>query len=190
MIISKVDRAKEVAMQAFGDLRELLVTKRASAEARAELSELRTTFRNTQICPYCGCPTLQGNARHMECCAPCGSRIDKLLLLKSKIVSGQSDTAVLKQYAEELSYLLHVPYALRGSTGSVEDVKRALELAINAATNYRIELKKARAREALQHVHEKRREEILELLVKCGADPDSEETQQRIEEIYWSRYDD
>ena len=190
MIISKVDRAEEVYKQALYDLRTLMVTKRASSEARSEMGHLRATFQQTQTCSYCGQPAARGSLRHMECCESCGSRLDKLLLLKSRIVGGANDVSTLRQYLEELLEMRYVPYALRGSTGQVEDVKQALELVLNAQANYRIELKNSRAREALVHVHEKRRNEILELLVRCGADPNSEETQQRVEEIYWDRYAD
>lgn len=193
-IISKLDRTKEEYEATVDILREAIATERASAQTRSELAEAREFSRDTGLCYYCREPIGDKQSkRHVEACKKCGKLIDALMQHKSKITSGSSNIdsikALYKAYTQT-TFAERLPGALRGATGEVIDVVKAMEPVFEAFEWYRKELKATRAREAADYLRNKRRSDILAMLIQCGADPEAEETKQRVEEIYWDRYAD
>lgn len=189
VIVSKLDRARSMYVDTLFAVRDALRTRRATKEARTELNEAREKSLSTGVCPYCGKQIiLSRSLRHTEACDECGKKIDRMLGYKSKAISGTDNIEVYKALLEDYSNAEKLPYALRGASGNTQDIIDALNVAINAYANYRAEYRAQAAREARIHVESTRRKEILDLLVQCGADPESEETQQRVDEIYYDRY--
>lgn len=193
-IISKLDRAREEYEATVDILRQAITTPRASSQTRIELAEAREFTRTTGLCYYCKKPIDDDQSkRHAEACTKCGKLIDALLQHKSRITSGSSSIdsvkALYKAYIQ-CAFAERLPGALRGVTGEIADVVKAMEPVFEAYEKYRAERKASVAREAADYLRNKRRGDILAMLVQCGADPEAEETKQRVEEIYWDRYAD
>lgn len=187
-IVSKVSKARAHYNDALIELQKLLNTKRGVAAARDEKATLREQSRDTELCPYCQSQIVIRSTRHTEACDKCGKTIDSALQLKSKIINGVDDSWVLKQMLSFYNELKYVPYAFRGCTGDHQDVVNALNNALLLHANWRAEYRAASARNATYEVERRRREEIFNMLVSLGMSPEGEEIQQRVEEIYWTRY--
>lgn len=193
MIVGKLDNAVALCREACRRLGDALATQRGSKEAREEADMLRR--RHEETCVYCGEALGTSVSRHAGSCHTCSATISRMLMLKSKIVQTTvSDTAglpsldSLKQLSAMYYSMLYVPYALRGATGNTDDIREALDAAMAAAANLRIAEKEQRIRNAGRHVVEQRKKRILDMLVDAGADPDSEETDNRVNEIYYDMY--
>lgn len=188
MIISKLDKAKSAYTDALNAVAAQLKTDRGSKTAREELAKLREDSFVTGTCPYCGMVIAQRSTRHIEACRKCGRRVDRLLQLKSQISAGTDEPGVLTDFLKLYRELQYVPYALRGASGLAQDVVKAIEAVLVLDANYRLARKQYYAREAAYNVEQREKRKILDMLVSCGADPDSEETQQRVDEIYYRQY--
>ena len=115
------------------------------------------------------------------------STLDKLLLNKSRLCAGADSTDLLNQTVQLYKSLQFVPYALRGATGNAGDVVDAIEFALVARANLKMEERDKRLRDTAANVMEREKAELLDMLTRCGADPDSEETLARVDELYWER---
>lgn len=189
VILSKQDSARMQLMNAICRAQEALRTSRGTAGTRKELREARDRAWSTNICEYCGGDlTLSRSPRHNEACAACGSKIDRMLMSKSKVLAG---TDVLKVYQAMLedyaAPLVKLPRSLRGATGDTQDIVEALERVVEARLKYDKEVKEQNIRDAARNIEKMERASILEELVQCGADPNSEETLARVDEIYQDR---
>ena len=187
MIVSKVDSAREAYRQAVRELREVLQTKRGTKEARAELVMLRESSLSTDICPYCEKQIKKRSSRRPEACEDCCKVLDRLLQFKSLICNGVDSDETLKTFMKAYKSLKFIPAALRGCEDDVSVVLYAADKALVAYDNYKIELRAQRGRNAATYVMEQEKEKILNMLVSCGADINSEETLQRVDLIYESR---
>ena len=194
-IVSKFDRTKESYEASVELLRVAITTPRAASQTRAELAEAREFACSSGMCYYCREPIEVGgqSPRHTEACKKCGKLIDGMMQLTSKITSGSGSIdnvkALHKAYVT-CDFVTRLPGALRGATGDVVDIIKAFEPVLEAYEMYNVERKARVAREAEQYLEKKRRADILAMLVQCGADPDADETKQRVDEIYWDRYAD
>lgn len=183
-IISKVESARQAFLETTVEARRIVATVRNTAAARDELKCLREEALRTCECSYCGASfELTPSPRHIEACRKCGRQIDLMLQYKSRVLGG--DPSAVRPLLDGYStFTKHVPYALRGATGRVDDVKVALMQLDIAAANYRIEKKKSIQREAALHVMQREKEEIRSMLVQWGMEPDTAELESRVDEIY------
>lgn len=185
MIIGKLEKARTAYKQAVKECAHVLETQRGSAEARAEMTELREYVEATNLCPYCGGDASVRSERHSECCRSCGKTLDRMLTQKSRVLNGYDDPSLVQRLLEGYAvFTVRVPYALRGATGDVADVLKALEDINVAAAHYRLEKKAAAAREAAINIAEKRKREIRALVLKVHPDIDQETLEERVNEYY------
>lgn len=185
MIIGKLEKARTAYKQAVNECASVLETQRGSAEARAEMVELREYVEATNTCPYCGGDASVRSERHSECCRSCGKTLDRMLTQKSRILSGYDDPSLVQRLLEGYAtFTVRVPYALRGATGDAADVIKALDSISVAAANYHLEKRAAAAREAAINIAEKRKREIRALVLKVHPDLDQETLEEKVNEYY------
>lgn len=190
MIISKTERyANELAL-ALRKLQCLVDTDARSAEARANARRLRSQAIETGICPYCGNTANVWSVRHTEACAACGARLDRMLMTKSRIKSGAYASDMLSKFKEDYLLLNEVPYSLGGSSEQAELIIQAIdELLVASAANNKAKLQAQRQR-TQDNIRNKRMNSIRNDLVLLGASRDDKDFEDRVLEVYYSRYTD
>lgn len=184
MIISKTARALQIYRDELAKLRVVLTTPRGSKTARDEQAALREQASQTDRCVYCGATLLIRSSRHLEACVQCGKQLDKMLVIKSQIIRGGEDIWDLQYLRKKYLTMTVVPVAFRGANGRVDEVVEALDRAIEAGQAHKAARRAQVAREAEKNVEEAKRREFTALLVRCGADADSEETKEKVDEMY------
>lgn len=185
MVIGKLERARQEYIKALEEHVTVLKTVRGTADVRAELLEQREYVRTTGQCAYCGGDASDRSTRHVECCRSCGKTLDSMLGIKSKLLNGYDDPALIQPMIDGYAqFKRRVPYALRGATGDPADVVKGLEAVKDAAAHYRLEKKAAAAREAAINIAEKRKAEIRALVLKVHPGIDQETLEERVNEYY------
>lgn len=184
MIISKTMKALQNYREELAKLRVVLTTPRGSKAARDEQAALREQASQANQCVYCGANLLVRSSRHLEACVQCGRRLDKMLVIKSQIIRGGEELWDLQYLRKKYLTMTVVPAAFRGANGKVDEVVEALDRAIEAGQTHKAVHRAQVALEAAKNVEEAKRREFTALLVRCGADADSEETQEKVDEMY------
>lgn len=190
MIISKTERyANELAL-ALHKLQSLVDTDSRSAEARAEAKMLRSQAAETGVCPYCGETIDRWSTRRSDACADCSTRLDRMLMSKSRIKAGSYAVDMLNKFRDDYMQLKHVPRNLGGSQERAEEIMQAIDtllVAISADKKARLEQQRQHTRETIMN---KRMDSIRADLLALGAKADDEDFEERVSEVYYSRYKD
>lgn len=190
MIISKTERyANELAL-ALHKLQSLVDTDARSAEARAEAKALRSRVAESNVCPYCGRPIEAWSQRRRDACADCSTRLDRMLMTKSRVKSGTYAADMLNKFRDDYEQLKYVPQNLGGSHAQAEAIMQAIDnllVASAADKKVRQEMQRQRTREALMRKH---MDSIRADLLALGASVDDAGFEDRVAEIYYNRYKD
>lgn len=190
MIISRSERLNNDLALAIYRLRNLVDTDARTAEARAEARQLRSQAADTGVCPYCNTPTTAWSQRHRDACTQCGPRLDRMLMTKSKVKAGTYAVDMLTRYRDDYTQLAYVPYCLGGSKDRADQIVQAIDdllVADAAMRRFKLEVQQQEARAEIQ---QRRLDSIRQDLVKLGASADEPGFDERVQEIYYSRYKD
>ena len=158
MIISKEQNLNNKATLAFIKVRESLVTQRGSSVARAEMYKLRQQSFETNECPYCRATITDRSPRRVEACTDCSSKIDRMLITKSKIINSFNEptikTKTFEAFVDDLASLKYVPVALGGDRADeILDCCNQYLLAVKELDDYH---KQQRREEIAKNLRNKR----------------------------------
>lgn len=159
MIVSKKQRLDHELSSAILDLQAAITTQRGAASARAELRQLREESFVTNTCPYCQMTIVDRSVRHSESCKDCGSKLDRLLMTKSKILTGSKyNNKALSSFTSDMLSLKYVPYSLGGTNvDEVTDACKAIDEVLDRIKAFN---KEENAKQFLERMREKRLREL------------------------------
>lgn len=126
MIISKENRINNDIRDSFTILKELLGVGRGTSEARTEMKLLRESIIVDNKCPYCGRQGVDRSTRRSEACVECANRIDRMLVMKSKILRAPAPIKPDKAFdtfVNDYESLKYVPISL----GGADNTKQIIE---------------------------------------------------------------
>lgn len=190
MIISKSERLSNELALAVHRLQSLVDTDARTAGARAEARQLRAQVADTGVCPYCEELIKTWSPRRRDACAACTTRLDRMLMTKSRIKAGSYATDMLTRFRDDYEQLQYIPHNLGGSQERAEQIVQAVDdllVADSAHRKYQLELQRQQTRDYLRN---KRMDDIRSDLIKLGAHSDDPGFEERVEDIYYSRYKD
>lgn len=143
MIISREQKLNKAIVDTFRQLRDSLVTERGTSAARIEMMKLREQSFNTGECPYCRSQIAERSPRRSEACKECASKIDRLLMTKSKLLNSGGTgvkSRAFKTFINDLNSLQYVPLSLGGDrVGEILDNCEAYLFALQELEDYRHE---------------------------------------------------
>ena len=190
MIISREQRLNDAVNNSFSNLKRLLSVGRGTSEARTELKLLRDSSLVDNTCPYCGKHITDRSQRRSEACLECANRIDRMLMMKSKIlrtVNPIGADGAFDTFVNDYEMLHYVPIALGGADNSQEIIDTCKEYKI-AFDELRAFNKEKAKQKTLENIKARRMEKLRVEYSRYIGTMSTEEFNDMLETQYVQRY--
>lgn len=190
MIISKENRLNNDVADSWCRLKELLTVGRGTSDARTEMKTLRERASVDNKCPYCNGQGAAGSPRRSEACVDCASRIDRMLVMKSKILRARAPIKpdkAFETFISDYEALRYIPQTL-GGADRAEQIIETCKAFVEAQTALRIYKHEMNKKRIADNIREERLAKLREEYVRYRAQMSADEFNEVIESQYVQRY--
>lgn len=190
MIIRRETKLNNDVKDNWCRLKELLSLGRGTSEARTEMRILRGQSDLHNTCPYCERAIVDRSPRRSEACVECASRLDRMLVMKSKILRSatllQPDKA-FDTFVSDYEALKYAPQSL-GGPGRLMQIIETCKNYKKAYEALRIYMHDERKKQIASRLREERLIKLREEYVRYRPGMSEEEFNTLIESQYVQRY--
>lgn len=192
MIISKENRLNNDVTDSWCRLKDLLTIGRGTSDARSEMKTLRERSLVDAECQYCGAKigATYRSLRRSEACVDCACRIDRMLVMKSKLLRAAAPIKpdkAFETFVSDYESLRYVPQTLGGADKAGQIIATCKEFAAaqNALRIYRHEMTK---KQNAENIRQERLSKLRNEYSRYRGQMSEEEFNEVIESQYVQRY--
>lgn len=190
MIISKENRLNNDVTDSWCRLKGLLTVGRGTSSARTEMKTLREKSSVDNKCTYCDGRGVAWSPRRSEACVDCANRIDRMLVMKSKILRAtvpiKPDKA-FETFISDYEALRYIPQTL-GGPDRAEQIIETCRVFVEAQTALRIYKHEMNKKRIAENIREERLSKLREEYSRYRAQMSEEDFNEVIESQYIQRY--